>query len=338
MTIKTNFSLKKYNTFGIDTYADFFVSASNILQIQEALCFKNKHNLPLLVLGGGSNILLTKPFNGLVLHIDFKGKEIIEETENLVLVAAKAGENWHEFVLWCVKNDFGGVENLSLIPGNVGTGPIQNIGAYGVEIKDTIESVKYIEIETGEEFLLTNLECKFGYRESIFKKELLGKIIITEVNYRLTKTTHQLKLTYGNITQELDSQKIVNPTISDVSQIVTKIRQSKLPNPENTGNAGSFFKNPIISNDDFLVLKKTFPEMMGFSDTNGIKLFAGWLIEKAGWKGKRFADAGVHQTQSLVLVNYGNATGQEILDLSEQIKTDVFSQFGVNLETEVNVV
>ena len=338
MTIEKNFSLKNYNTFGIDICADFFVSVSSITELQEAIKFKNKHNLPLMVLGGGSNVLFSNPFKGLVIHINLKGKEIIKKFDDKVWVSVQAGENWHEFVLWAVQNDFGGIENLSLIPGNVGTGPIQNIGAYGMEVKDSLVSVKYFDIETEQEIEISNANCQFGYRESIFKNSLKGKFIITEVVYVLTTKNHQLKLAYGQINQELEKQGVTKPTLKEISQTVTKIRESKLPNPEKQGNAGSFFKNPTISDKQLIELKKSFPDIISFPDKNGVKLAAGWLIEKAGWKGKQIGNAGVHAQQALVLINLANAKGSEIVELSELIKKDVFSKFNIKLETEVNVV
>ncbi len=336
MVIERDFSLKQHNTFGIDTYANFFISASSISEIEEALLFKHKNNLPLLILGGGSNVLFTKPFKGLVLHINLKGIEILEKSQNQALVSAQAGENWHEFVRWNLANDFGGLENLSLIPGNVGTAPIQNIGAYGVEIKDTLHSVKFIEIETGKEQVFSKTDCLLGYRESIFKKALLGKTIITEVTYALSTQNHLLKISYGSINQEL--VEIKEPTIKDVSDAVIKIRQSKLPDPKKQGNAGSFFKNPIVSKEEFLTLKNSLPDLVGYPDKNEMKLAAGWLIEKAGWKGKAVGNAAVHSQQALVLINLGQAKGNEIYDLSEEIKTHVLSKFGIKLETEVNII
>ncbi len=337
ITIQHNVSLKELNTFGISAKAKQFISISNKSELIEALQLPQFSKY--FVLGGGSNMLLTRDLEIPVLHINSKGKEVIEISKNNVLVEIQAGENWHEFVLWCIENDFGGVENLSLIPGNVGTSPIQNIGAYGVELKDTFVRCTAIDIETQEEKIFTLDDCNFGYRNSIFKNEAKGKYIITSVVFKLTHKNHILNTSYGAIQQELESNHITNPTIKNVSDAVIAIRERKLPNPKEIGNSGSFFKNPVISSSAFEILKEkheTVPHYV-VSDTE-IKVPAGWLIEQCGFKGKRYGDAGVHKNQALVLVNYDNATGAEILALAKKIQAAVLEKFKIAIEAEVNVI
>lgn len=333
-----NKSLKPYNTFGIDVSAKYFVEAGTVEDIKSALEFARENQLQLILFSGGSNMLLTHDFDGLVLKLNLKGIEVVLEEEDFVEVKVKSGENWHEFVQWTLQNDFGGLENLSLIPGNAGTAPIQNIGAYGVEVKDSMTELSALEISTGNIREFTNAECKFGYRDSVFKNEFKNQFIITDVSFQLTKRNHQLHTQYGAIQAELDKLNIQNPTIQDISRAVINIRQSKLPDPKEIGNSGSFFKNPVISKSEFEEIQKKHPEISAYPSGDEVKLAAGWLIEKAGWKGKRFGDAGVHEKQALVLVNYGNATGQEIYDLSQRIVDDVYEKFGINLEREVNIL
>lgn len=337
MSIQKNISLKPYNTFGIDVTAKHFVSVNTINNLKEILSLKAYPNK--LVLGGGSNLLLTKDFNGLVIHINLKGIEILSEEHDSVIVKANAGENWHEFVLWCIKNDFGGIENLSLIPGNVGTAPIQNIGAYGVELKDTFESCEALSIETKTLQSFSKSDCNFGYRNSIFKVEAKGKFIITSVNFKLSRNNHKLNVNYGAITSQLESMKVKTPTIQDISKAVISIRESKLPNPKEIGNSGSFFKNPIISKTHFKSLLENFKDIPSYPiSEDKVKVPAGWLIEKAGFKGKQFGDYGVHKNQALVLVNYGNAKGSDILNLSKLIQKTVRRLFGISIEAEVNIL
>ncbi len=336
--IEENKSLKHYNTFGIDVSAKYFVEAESVEKIIYALNFAHENKLPLMLFSGGSNMLLTHDFEGLVLKLNLKGIEVVSEGEDFVEVKVKSGENWHEFVQWTLQNDFGGLENLSLIPGNAGTAPMQNIGAYGVEIKDTMTELSALEISTKEIRKFTNEACKFGYRESVFKHELKNQFIIIDVTFKLTKRNHILHTEYGAIQSELKKLNIKNPTIQDISKAVINIRQSKLPDPKEIGNSGSFFKNPVISKNQFERLKKQFPDISGYSSGDEVKVAAGWLIEKAGWKGKRFGDAGVHEKQALVLVNYGKATGQEIYDLSQRILEDIYDKFEINLEREVNII
>jgi len=337
MEIQNNFSLKNYNTFGIEAKAKQFVAVHNVTELR--LVLEQNKSQKKFILGGGSNMLLTKDIEALVIHVDLKGKKIIKETEDFVWVESQAGENWHEFVLWTIDQNFGGLENMSLIPGNVGTTPVQNIGAYGTEIKDTFDSCEAMNIENQEMKTFTKAECNFGYRESVFKNEVKDQYIITSVVFKLTKRNHKINTSYGDITAELAKNNITNPTLKDVSNAVIAIRQSKLPDPKELGNSGSFFKNPIILKSDFEKIHKQFPEMKYYevSETE-VKVPAGWLIEQVGFKGKRFGDAGIHKNQALVLVNYGNATGQEILNVSKNIQETIFKTFGIRIEAEVNVI
>lgn len=335
MTILQNISLKKYNTFGIEVVAKRFVSVGSFYELQEVL----KSEKDIFLLSGGSNMLLTKDIDQLVVHIDIKGISIDRENEDEVYVTVNAGEDWHEFVLWCISQNYGGIENLSLIPGCVGTSPIQNIGAYGVEVKDVISKVEGLEIDTGKRVEFSAKDCQFGYRNSVFKNELKGKIILTSVSFCLTKKNHILNTSYGAIETELANQNISNPTIKNVSDVVIAIRKSKLPNPKEIGNSGSFFKNPVVSRDQFQKILTEHPTVPSYiiSD-NEIKVPAGWLIQTAGFKGKRFGDAGVHEKQALVLVNYDNATGKEIFELAKTIQQTVLELFSIALEIEVNVI
>lgn len=337
MYIKNNISLKPYNTFGIDVLAKHFVSVCSIEELKHVLLLKNYPDK--LILGGGSNMLLTKNQDVLVIHINIKGISIIFEDDNFVTVKANAGENWHEFVLWCLNHNFGGIENMSLIPGNVGTAPIQNIGAYGVELKDIFISCEALSIETNKIETFNKDSCHFGYRNSIFKQDAKGKYIITSVCFKLTKHNHKLLTNYGAITSQLEVMKVNIPTIQDISNAVIAIRESKLPNPREIGNCGSFFKNPVISKVDFEKLVEKFKDVPSYPvSDNEIKIPAGWLIETAGFKGKRFGNYGVHKNQALVLVNYGDAKGLDILKLSKLIQKTVKRLFNISIEAEVNIV
>jgi UDP-N-acetylmuramate dehydrogenase len=333
--IQTNKNLKEYNTFGISVKAEMFAVFSSTEELKQILSFRN--NKKLLVLGGGSNLLLTKDFDGLVIKNEIKRFEVIEETASEVIVESGAGENWHEFVLNCIDKGFGGIENLSLIPGSVGASPMQNIGAYGVEIKDVFESLSAFHIASGEIHYFDKTKCEFGYRESIFKNKVKGEYIILTVTFRLTKNP-TINSSYGAINEQLKVMGIENPTIQELSAAVIAIRQSKLPDPKIIGNAGSFFKNPTVEIALLEQIQNNYPDIPNYPAENGRKLAAGWLIEKAGWKGRTFDNYGVHKLQALVLVNYGNCTGQEIFDLSSQIIQDVFEKFGVLLEREVNIL
>jgi len=337
MEIQSNFSLKNYNTFGIEAKAKQFVAVHNETELKTIL--EQNKSQKKFILGGGSNMLLTKDIDALVIHVDLKAKEIIKEDVDFVWVESKAGENWHEFVIWTIDQNFGGLENMSLIPGNVGTTPVQNIGAYGTEIKDTFVSCSAMKIENLEMKTFLKEECQFGYRESIFKNEVKDQYIITSVVFKLTKRNHKINISYGDITTELAKNHIAKPTLKDVSNAVIAIRQSKLPDPKELGNSGSFFKNPILLKTDFEKIHQKFPEMKYYdvSETE-VKVPAGWLIEQAGFKGKRFGDAGIHKNQALVLVNYGNASGKEILAVSKTIQDTIFKVFGIHIEAEVNVI
>lgn len=337
MEIQVDFSLKNYNTFGIEAKAKEFVAVHNRAELK-AIIEQNKSKKK-FILGGGSNMLLTQDIDALVIQIDLKGKKIIKEDEDFVWVESQAGENWHEFVLWTLDQNLGGLENMSLIPGNVGTTPVQNIGAYGTEIKDTFDSCEAMNIENQEMKTFTKSECHFDYRESIFKNEAKDKYIITAVVFKLTKRNHKINTSYGDITAELAKNNITNPSLKDVSNAVIAIRKSKLPDPKELGNSGSFFKNPVLLKSDFEKIHQNFPEMKYYevSETE-VKVPAGWLIEQAGFKGKRFGDAGIHKNQALVLVNYGNATGREILAVSTTIQETIFKLYGIRIEAEVNIV
>lgn len=339
MNIQENISLKPYNTFGAEATAKYFAKVNSIEELVEVLNQKpeTKNQKPLF-LGGGSNILFTDDFDGLAIHMELKGISEKVSGENEVLVTAKAGENWHNFVEYCLSKNYGGLENLSLIPGNVGTSPIQNIGAYGVEIKDTLEECKALNLETMEVENFSNPECKFGYRDSIFKQQK-GKYVILEVTYKLTTKEHKIHTEYGAIKSELEARGISQPTIQDIAETVIAIRQSKLPNPAETGNAGSFFKNPVVPNTKFEALKHGHPEIPGYGNGETVKIPAGWLIEQCGWKGKQIGNVACHDKQALVIINKtGEATGKEIYDFSTKIIDSVREKFGVELEREVNIV
>lgn len=338
MHIQENISLKPFNTFGIDVLAKYFVSFSNADELAELLSFKLQTANYKLILGGGSNILLTKNVDGLVLKNDIKGVEVVKEDAMHVYVKAGAGENWHQLVQYCVNQNWAGVENLSLIPGNVGASPMQNIGAYGVEIKDVFYALEAYHIAEGKVYTFSLNDCEFGYRESVFKRKLKDQFIILSVTYRLNKKP-SFHTSYGAINEELHKMGVKDLSIQAIAQAVINIRSSKLPDPKKIGNAGSFFKNPEINASHFQLLKLEYPQIIGYPLDNGnVKLAAGWLIEQCGWKGFRRGDAGCHAKQALVLVNYGNASGKEIYDLSEEILISVQEKFGVLLEREVNII
>lgn len=337
MQIQENISLKPYNTFGLDARAKYFIKVESLPELKEALSLDAYPEK--FILGGGSNMLLTKDLDCLVIHVAVKGIEFVDHQENHVLVKAYAGENWHQFVLWCLEHDFGGLENLSLIPGNVGTAPIQNIGAYGVEIKDVFESCDALNIKTKTLETFSKEECQFGYRESVFKQDKKNRYVILSTTFKLTKGIHQLHTEYGVISTELENMGIATPTIHDISKAVIAIRESKLPNPKDIGNSGSFFKNPIVSKSHFEKLKINFPEIPSYSiSPNEVKVPAGWLIEKSGFKGKTFDQYGVHKKQALVLVNYGDAKGSDILNLAKLIQKTIQQIFGITIEMEVNII
>ncbi|HEY4875133.1 MAG TPA: UDP-N-acetylmuramate dehydrogenase [Puia sp.] len=334
--IQQNISLKNLNTFGIDVKANYFSSFTNDDELAELLT--QNPTLKTVILGGGSNILFTKNFDGLILKNEIKGIDLVNEDEDHLYIKVGAGENWHQFVIFCINRNWAGVENLSLIPGNVGASPMQNIGAYGVEIKEVFYELEAFNISEKKVYSFSVNDCEFGYRDSIFKNKYKDQFAILSVTYCLNKFP-TLNLSYGAIKQELESLKIAEPTIRSVSQAVINIRSSKLPDPNVIGNAGSFFKNPIVTQSKIEELKINFPEIIGYNNEDGsVKLAAGWLIEQCGWKGFRKGDVGCYSNQALVLVNYGNASGKEIYDLSEEIFQSVKNKFGVELEREVNIL
>ena len=337
MKIQQNYSLKKYNTFGIAATAKYFACFSSENELVELLRNDLCKTEPLFILGGGSNILLTQDFEGLVLANTIKGMEVLAEDNHSSTIEVGAGEVWHDFVLWSINKNLSGIENLALIPGLVGASPMQNIGAYGLEVKDVITTVYFTEIGSGNSKILSNEDCNFGYRDSIFKHELKEKVVITKVIFKLSKTPLN-KTTYGAIEEELKNLNL-EPSPKSIAQAVINIRSSKLPDPKILGNSGSFFKNPIIETTQFEKLKKDFPEMVGYriSETQ-TKIAAGWLIDNAGLKGYRKADAGVHKNQALVLVNYGKATGLEIINLAKEIQEIVKEKYGIQIEPEVNIL
>lgn len=337
MQIEEHKSLKDYNTFGIDCSARYYVSVTTVSELKEVLANSSHKNH--FILGGGSNLLLTQDINALVIHLNLKGIELVSENENTVQIKAMAGENWHEFVLDCIEKNYGGLENLSLIPGNVGTAPIQNIGAYGIELKNTFVSCNTVDRETLFERKFSKSACEFGYRSSLFKIEAKGKYIITAVILELTKKDHKKNTSYGAIQEQLAVKNIVDPSIKDISEAVITIRQSKLPDPKELGNSGSFFKNPVIDKQAFQQFRIKNPKAPFYEvSPTSFKIPAGWLIEQTGFKGKQFGDAGVHKNQALVLVNYGSATGSEIWELAIRIQKKVKKQFGIYIEPEVNVI
>ena len=333
-----NQSLKLYNTFGIDVKAHQFIEITSTEQLKNVIT-TNDNKLPLFVLSGGSNMLLTKDVEALVLYINTKGIEIVKDHDDTVLIQAAAGETWHDFVLKTIDLNLGGLENLSLIPGKVGSSPIQNIGAYGVEVKDTIHSLNALNLATLEIETFYNDDCEFGYRESVFKNKLKNKYIIVSVTFELKKVPHQLHTSYGAIQEQLQLMQIEAPTIKDVSNAVIAIRESKLPNPKEIGNSGSFFKNPVIPTSQYNILVEQFPNMPHYIvNNNEVKVPAGWLIENAGLKGFRNGDAGVHTKQALVIVNYGNATGAQLIAMAQYVQDTVASKFGITITPEVNII
>ncbi|QJD95501.1 UDP-N-acetylmuramate dehydrogenase [Mucilaginibacter robiniae] len=337
LQIEENVSLKNLNTFGIEAKARFFVEINHEDELTELFMDQQWQQTERLILGGGSNMLLVNDFGGLVIRMNIRGIEHRINHTN-VFVEAGAGESWNELVNYCVDHNFAGMENLSLIPGSVGASPIQNIGAYGIELKDVFESCHTFEIATGNFKTFNKEECQFGYRESVFKSALKRQYIITTVKFRLS-TTPNLNLSYSAIEQELNSRGIIQPTLKDVSKVVSAIRVSKLPDPSTIGNSGSFFKNPIISAQQFEAVQQNYPTIPHYPGNNGgVKLAAGWLIEQCGWKGKTIGHTGTWKNQALVLVNHGGATGQEVYNLSSQIIDSVYSKFGVMLEREVNII
>lgn len=330
--------LKSYNTFGIDEKSRFFCRVSKKEELLSGLEFARREELPVLILGGGSNILLTRKFDGLCIRLENTGIRKISESDQQVTISVAAGENWHKFVMHCLDHGWYGLENLSLIPGSVGAAPMQNIGAYGVEAGKFIESILYYHTEKHQWEEISGTECGFGYRDSIFKKELKGKAIIWEVRFRLSLIP-ELQLGYGDVEKTLVNHGVAMPGPKDVSKAVIEIRRSKLPDPEKLGNAGSFFKNPVIEREHFEKLKHQWPEIPSYPAEEGkVKVPAGWLIEMAGWKGMRRGSCGVHEKQALVIVNYLGATGQDILSLAGDIISDILQKTGIELVPEVNIL
>ncbi len=334
LNFQKDISLRTYNTFGIDVKSKKFIGIQST-DVLKAVLAENQ-GAQVLLLGGGSNLLLTKDFDGLTIRIENRGIEILKEDEYGARIKVAAGENWHDFVLWCLKKDFGGVENLALIPGSVGAAPIQNIGAYGVELSQVFESCEAMSRETGEIKTFNKTECEFGYRNSIFKNTLKEQYIITSVEFNLTKAPHQINTSYGGLSEKIESK---SPSIQTVAQTVIEIRSAKLPDPRHIGNSGSFFKNPVLGSEQFAALQQQYPNLPHYPDQKGkVKIPAAWLIDYLGFKGYRKNDAGVHQNQALVLVNYGNASGAEIKKLAQEIKDKVLENFKIDLEFEVNIL
>jgi len=338
MPMRENVSLKNLNSFGIEANARYYIDIHSEDDLILFLLQHKKTTLPLLVMGGGSNMLFFKDFDGIVLKNNLHGIDVVEENEASVKIRIGAGEVWHNVVMWSVEKNLGGIENLSLIPGTAGAAPIQNIGAYGVEIKNSLVAVEALAIDSAEKKVFNNHECEFGYRNSFFKNAAKGKYIITAIILELKKQP-QFKTEYGAIHSELEKQGIKNLSVKAISDAVIAIRRSKLPDPAVIGNAGSFFKNPEITEQEFEKIKQQHPNIPHYPGAaNKIKLAAGWLIEQCGWKGFREGDAGCHKNQALVLVNYGNATGAEIYSLALKIKESVYNHFGVHIEPEVNII
>ena len=344
MTIEENKPLQQLNTFGIEAYAKYYVEVNSVADVQALIQLPVFQNNERLILGGGSNILFTQNFEGLVIKNNIQGIEVTEDTERHVVLKANAGVVWHEFVLYTIGKNYAGIENLSLIPGCVGAAPMQNIGAYGVEIKDVFHSLEALDLATGEIKLFGVDDCEFGYRESVFKHKYKGKYMIVSVSFFLTKldypnAIYQFHTEYGDIKNTLAEMRVYEPTLKAVSDAVIDIRSSKLPNPKELGNAGSFFKNPVISNDKYESLVAINPVMPSYVQADGsMKVPAGWLIEQCGWKGKRVGNTGSHAKQALVLVNYGTATGAQLLALARRIQADIAQRFAVELEIEPNVL
>jgi len=337
VNLKENISLKELNSFGIDVKASNYLYVQTIDTLKEVLA-QDRFKDP-FILSGGSNLLLMNVLDRLVIHMGLKGIEVLDETNDEVFVKAMAGEVWHEFVLWCIEHHYGGLENLSLIPGYVGSAPIQNIGAYGVEQGACFHSCEVLDRETNELVTLSKKDCEFEYRDSIFKSKYQNRYIITSVIYKLQKTNHKLHIDYGAIQSVLKEKNIQSPSIRDVSEAVIQIRSEKLPNPKELGNSGSFFKNPIIDKDLLDTLQESYPDIPHYTqENNQVKLAAGWLIEKAGFKGQRNGNVGSHHKQALVLVNHANATGQEVYEFAMEIIKKVQEQFGITLEPEVRII
>jgi len=336
--MQQNVSLKEYNTFGIEVYAKDFATFSSLEVLQDLISQTTNNKQQILILGGGSNILFTGNYDGLVLKNEIKGLEVVKEDDENIYIKVGAGENWHRFVLYCVDKNYAGVENLSLIPGNVGASPMQNIGAYGVEIKEVFHELEALDLKDKSVAKFSLLDCEFGYRESVFKKKYKDQFAILNVTYRLSKDP-RLNTSYHALQEEMEKMKVSDLSVKTISQAVINIRQSKLPDPANIGNAGSFFKNPEITKEQFKQLEQLYPQIPSYKISElTYKIPAAWLIEQCGWKGYRKGDAGCHEKQPLVLVNYSNASGKEIYELSEAIKISVKEKFNIELTREVNII
>lgn len=334
LNFQENISLLPFNTFGISVKSKKFIGIENTEALIEVLNQNEKEEL--LVLGGGSNLLLTQDFEGLTIRMENRGMEVVQEDGQWAIVKVAAGENWHEFVLWCLEKNLGGVENLALIPGSVGAAPIQNIGAYGVELKEVFESCEALSLNTKKIEIFTNKDCDFGYRNSVFKNRLKGQYIICSVTFKLSKSPHKFNTSYRGLSEKFEGH---DSSIQSIAQAVIEIRSAKLPDPKQIGNSGSFFKNPVIPSVQFKTLQNQYPEIPYYPDMEGsVKIPAAWLIDQLGWKGYRKKDAGVHKDQALVLVNYGNASGMEIKELAQAIQSKVSEAFGIVLDFEVNVL
>jgi len=338
MVIKNNVSLKPYNTFGVDARARYFAEVKSVSDLTRALLFINEEKVPFLVLGGGSNVLFKNNYDGMVLLNRMSGIEPVKETASAVWLKVAGGEPWPDLVDYCVEQGLGGIENLSNIPGTAGAAPIQNIGAYGVEVKEVVEEVEVFDLQKGQIDILSNSQCEFAYRSSVFKTSARGRCFILSVKFKLSKNP-AINLSYTPLKKMFEGRKVQSVSIKEVSAAVKQIRKSKLPDPEKIGNAGSFFKNPVVSSGELQNLLKKYGDMPYYPfGENSFKLAAGWLIEQCGLKGKRMGEAGVHEKQALVIVNYGHASGEEILNLAMEIKQTVKAEFGIELEFEVNVV
>lgn len=330
------FSLKPYNTFGLDVKADYFVQIRSLGDFKSIIANRAFSKFPKLILGGGSNVLFANDFKGMVIQNAISGLKVVEENDDHVWVKVGAGVEWDKFVEYCVSKNWGGLENLSYIPGSVGASPIQNIGAYGVEVKGVIDLVELYNFDTNSLELYVNSECHFAYRSSVFKEKLKGNILITGITFKLTKRNHNLKLNYGNLNQEVNARG--GESLKTIREAVIHIRKSKLPEPEDLGNAGSFFKNPVIAEEEFHALQEKYNEIPNYKTDDGVKIPAGWLIEQSGWKGKREGNVGMHNSQALVLVNFGNATGNELVAHSNKVRQSVLEKFGIALTPEVNII
>jgi UDP-N-acetylmuramate dehydrogenase len=339
VSIQENIDLQPYNTFGIQAFTRFFTVVRTTEELKEVINSHVFRNHPRLILGGGSNLLLTKDFQGLVIKNEIVGVSVVDENDDAIVLKVGAGENWHTFVTYCVERNYGGIENLSLIPGTVGAAPMQNIGAYGVEIREVIKNVEAVSLLSGEVRVFSKEECRFGYRESIFKQELKDKYFISSITLTLSKKGHRLNTSYGAINEVLQQKNVKSPSIKAISEAVIEIRQKKLPDPKKIGNAGSFFKNPSVEREKFEALKEKFPTMPSFpGENNLIKIPAAWLIEQNGWKGKTLENIGVHKDQALVIVNYGGGEGKKIWQLALDIQRSVKEKFDIMLTPEVNVI